>query len=222
MQAYLDLYLQRKHSTIKLSDGIEYKLPNEYSVEEVERVLELQEEIEALENQEVVEDGKVQRERHNALIFTQLEVMFQHYQPDMTSSYLKKVISHNDALEIIGFFRKYRHLALKELRKEEAEKSVLKKKSKITASKDLCDLRRIIAYMVICGFSLVELRKLYIDEFYEYYYETVFHKEMAGEVKKGSYDKIKRRNQTSEVADNTVSLLRKQMFKSISDLNKKK
>lgn len=218
---HLDLFKQRKYSTVTLGDGAEYKLPNEYTVEEVERILELQEEIEALENQQVEGDGKAQRERHNALIFAQLEIMFQHHQPDMDASQLQKVITHNEALEIIGFFRKYRHLALKEMREETAEQAGSKKKAKLGASKELRELRRMITYMVICGFSLLELRKLYIDELHQFYYELIFHKEATGELKKGSYDKIKSRSKdTSGVAD-TVATLRKQMFQSIADLNKK-
>jgi len=222
MRAHLDLYAARKYSTVKLGDGSEYKLPNEYTVEEVERVLELHEEIEALEQQEVVGDGKAQRERHTALIFAQLEVMFGHYQPDITAEQLQKVITHNEALEIVGFFRKYRHTAFKELRDETAaQKAESKKKVKLNSAKELRELRRMVTFMVTCGFSLYELRKLYIDELHAYYLELLFLKEQKGEIKKGSYDKIKSRSNPSEVVD-TVALLRKQMFKSIADLNKKK
>lgn len=221
-RAYLDLFAQRRHSTVKLGDGKEYKLPKEYSVEEVERILELREEVEALESQQVEGDGKAQRERHNALIFAQLEVMFQHYQPDMTAEYLRKVISHNEALETIGFFRKYRHLAFKELRNEEQAAAGSKKKVKLNSTKELRELRRMITFMVTCGFSLFELRKLYIDELHEYYMELVLTLEQAGKLKQGSYDKIRRASKPTAGAADTVALLRKQMLKSVADLNKKR
>jgi len=222
MTAHLDLFAQRKHSTVKLGDNKEYKLPAEYSVEEVERILELREEAEALEKQQVEGDGKTQRELHTSLIFAQLEVMFRHYQPDMTSDYLRKVITHNEALEIIGFFRRYRHLALKDFKNEAAaEQADAKKKVKLNAAKELRDLRRMVTFMVTCGFSLLELRKLYIDELHEYYFELVYNQEEAGKLKKGSYDKIKAKNRSVSGVGDTVAMLRKQMMKSISNLKNK-
>lgn len=216
---YLDLFKERRYSIVKLSDNKEYKLPNEYSVEEVERVYELREEAEALEKQEADGDGKAQAKHYTDLVFAQLEVMFQHYQPEITVDYLRKVITLNEALDTIGFFQKYRHLALKELREEDnAKKAESKKKS--LASKELRDLRRMVTFMVTYGFSLLELRKLYIDELHQYYDELIYSLEQQGKVKDGSYDKIKSRKSSTEVAD-TINTLRKQMFNSIAKKNKK-
>lgn len=216
---YLDLYKNRRYSIIKLSDEKEYKLPNEYSVEEVERILELREELETLEAEEVISDGKAQAKKHTALIFAQLEVMFQHYQPELTEKYLQKVITHSEALETLGFFQKYRHLALKEMREEDtAEKAESKKK--LLATRELRDLRRMVTFMVTYGFSLLELRKLYIDELHQYYNELVFNLEQQGKLKEGSYDKIKSRSKSTGVAD-TINTLRKQMYNSIAKKNKK-
>jgi hypothetical protein len=211
---HLDLFKSRRYSTVKLSDGKEYKLPNEYSVEEVERVFELREELETLEAVEVIGDGLAQAKRHTDLVFAQLEIMFQHYQPELTNDYLRKVITHGEALETIGFFQKYRHLALKEMREEDtADKAESKKKA--LASRELRDLRRMVIFMVTYGFSLLEVRKLYIDEAHEYYKELVHNLEQQGKLKEGSYDKIKSSNKGTGVAD-TVNLLRKQMYKSIA------
>lgn len=221
--AHLDLFAQRKHSTVTLADQKTYKLPNEYTVDEVERILELREEIEALEAQEVNGDGKAQRETHTSLIFAQLGIMFGHYQPDVTPEYLKTIISHNEALETIGFFRKYRHTALKELSKESAQKRTdSKKKSTLSATKELRELRRMIVYMVTCGFSLYELRKLYIDELHEFYFELVHILEESGKVTKGAYDKVRSRGSAPLSASDTVASLRSQMFKSISNKPKAK
>lgn len=215
---YLDLFKERRYSIVKLSDNKEYKLPNEYSVEEVERVLELREEAEALEAQEVSGDGKTQTKKYTDLVFSQLEIMFQHYQPEISVDYLRKVITLNEALDTIGFFQKYRHLALKELREDDAQKAESKKK--LTATRELRDLRRMVTFMVTYGFSLLELRKLYIDELHQFYDELLYNLEQQGKIKDGTYDKIKSRKSSTGVAD-TINTLRKQMFNSIAKKNKK-
>lgn len=59
------------------------------------------------------------------------------------------------------------------------------------------------------GFSLVDVRKLYLDELFEYYKHVFFHLEQKGEVKKGTYEKLE---SVTEVED-TVNQLRKQLVK---------
>lgn len=111
----LDLYKKRRFNTIKLSDGIEYKIPNEYSVEEVERLLELKIKQEELSSVEAGETKEEQQENVNVFysnIFDQIEVIFQQYQPEIDKSYLQKHVTHKEALEIVGFFQEYRALAL--------------------------------------------------------------------------------------------------------------
>lgn len=110
----LDLYKNRHYSLLKLSDGIQYKMPNEYTVEEVERLIELKVKQEYLEKQEVNESIVVlQKMEFFRNIFDQLEIIFQHYQPDITSEYLKKILTENEALDVIGFFVKYRQTYFK-------------------------------------------------------------------------------------------------------------
>jgi len=220
MQA-LDLYKSRKHSLIKLADGKEYKIPNEYTVEEVERLLELRAKQEELEGEQVANQD-TQLKQFWATVFDQLEVIFGHYQPKVTSEYLRTTITHNEALEMLGFFQKYRHIAVKELLEEAEQSETPKKKSLAKASRELRDLRRMITFLVVSGFSLFDLRKLYIDELYEYYQETYYVKEkITGEVKEGTYAKIVNSNKSTH-AEETVSLLRSQMFRSIANKNKKK
>lgn len=111
----LNLYKQRRFTVVKLNDGNEYKIPNEYTVEEVERLLELKKKWEEIENTIVddTEEGKdKQLKAFYDNTFDQIEIFFQTYHPDVTIEYLKKIISHNEALEIMGFFHKYRALAL--------------------------------------------------------------------------------------------------------------
>lgn len=208
----LNLYKSRKCSTVKLNDGKTYKLPNEYTVEEVERLLELRAEQEALETQEVTEE-EAQLNKFWVVVFDQIEIIFQHYQPEVTSTDLKKLLTHNEALEILGFFDKYRHQAIKEINQESEKDS---KKKVIPATRELRDLRRLLAFMVTNGFSLLELRQLYIDELYFFYDELIFNLEKDGKLKEGSYAKIKSVSDASTNAKETVNLLRKQMFNSIA------
>ena len=105
------------------------------------------------------------------------------------------------------------------MNKETSEKEGSKKKDK-PAITELRDLRRLIAFMVVNGFSLFDVRKLYIDEMYSFYDELIFNLEKDGKLKEGSYAKITVSDDTTNVKD-TVNLLRQQMFKSIADKNKK-
>lgn len=118
----LDLYKTRKHTIIKLDDGKDYKIPNEFLVEEVERLLELKSIQEKLESETVDEEKeKIQVETFWNNIFAQLEIIFQHFQPEVTEKYLKKHVTHNQALEMLGFFQKYRLLAMQEDQTEESD-----------------------------------------------------------------------------------------------------
>lgn len=47
-----------------------------------------------------------------------------------------------------------------------------------------------MTFMVVHGFSLIEVRKLYLDELGEYYKQTVYVLEKKGEFKEGTFDKI--------------------------------
>jgi hypothetical protein len=118
MQVY-DVYKERKHTVIKLGER-DFKIPNEYTVEEVERLLELEQKRDALEKEEVTpETEKAQLASFWELVFNQLEVIFQRYQPDTTADDLRGMISHHEALGILGFYDKYRFLQ----RKDEQEKT---------------------------------------------------------------------------------------------------
>jgi len=130
----LDLYKPRRHSEIKLADGVKYKIPKEYTVEEVERLLELKKEEENLKGAEVAdsEEGKAkQLDLFWKNVFAQLEIVFQAFHPEVDEAYLKKHVTHNEALEIVGFFQKYRTLAIEQIALDRTkEKSDVKKKLK--------------------------------------------------------------------------------------------
>lgn len=118
----LDLFKNRRYTEVKLDDGIVYKIPNEYTVEEVERLLELKSKEEEISNTPTADtkaDEAKQLDLFWSNIFAQLEIIFQHYQPEITAEYLKKYVSHNEALEVVGFFQKYRALAMDQVISEE-------------------------------------------------------------------------------------------------------
>lgn len=72
--------------------------------------------------------------------------------------------------------------------------------------------------MVMYGFSLLDVRKLYYDEMEQYYFETVFNLEAMGRMKEGTYNKLM--NNTRESAKSTVASLRKQLFSGITKKRK--
>lgn len=123
----LNLFKERRHSSVKLSDGVDYKIPNEYTVEEVERLLELSAEQEALEK-EPASENEVQKQEQikklYSLVFDQLEIIVQHHQPEITAEYLKSVMTGDEALEMMGFFQKYRHANIMKGHEETSKKKV--------------------------------------------------------------------------------------------------
>lgn len=118
----LDLFKSRRFHIVKIGDGNEYKIPNEFTVEQVERLLELkaeQERLDAIPTADDKEEEKKQLDSFYNNIFAQMEIMFQAFHPEVTIEYLKKYVSYNDALEVVGFFQKYRALAMDSIQAEE-------------------------------------------------------------------------------------------------------
>lgn len=103
----LDIYKGRKFNTVAFGDKV-FKIPTEYTVEEVERLLELDTKRKSVQN-EVVENQEEQLKTFWELVFNQLEIIFQHYQPEMIVDDLRVIVSHNEALGILGFFDEYRN-----------------------------------------------------------------------------------------------------------------
>lgn len=217
--AHLDLFKTRDHSTVKLDDGKTYKIPNEFTVEELERLFEKRRAFEAIKDEQV-EDSKIeeQTERLYQAAFAQLEIVFQHYHPEMTADKLRQLLTPSEALEILGFFDEYRHATVKEHQEtnnaDDSKQNV--KKNLKPAEEQLRELRRVITLMVMHGFGLREVRKLYIDELDEYYKEMFFNLEKQGKAKEGTYAKIVNKTQ-GDGANATVNQLRKQMMNNIKN-----
>lgn len=70
--------------------------------------------------------------------------------------------------------------------------------------------------MVTCGFSLFDLRKLYLDELFYFYDELFYTLEKRGDVKEGTYDKIKAKENNQDDRE-TVKSLRRQLFRVVAD-----
>ena len=188
--AVLNLYKDRGFHTVKIKErrGLlgktkDLSVPFELTVEEVERLLELNSRIESLSKEKVHEEDFIRQERELKkfwdLLFTQALIILQHYQPEITIEYLKKHLTQSQALELTGFFENNRFY--------KAEQSASKKKD----NNPLRTLRRMILFCVTNGIGLLDVKKLYIDEFVEYYNELVYTLESSGKLKEGSYDKIK-------------------------------
>jgi hypothetical protein len=77
-------------------------------------------------------------------------------------------------------------------------------------------MRRLITFLVVNGFSLFDIRKLYLDELYEYHLCLFYTLEQTGVIKEGSYDKIVNRKNKSVPVEDTINQLRKQLFKTIA------
>lgn len=68
--------------------------------------------------------------------------------------------------------------------------------------------------MVMSGFSLFDLRKLYFDELFEYHGELVYILEQKKDLPEGTYDKMKVKEGNRENdPDREVKNLRRQLFK---------
>lgn len=107
--AVLDLYKRRPPHTIYIEvekKKVAFNIPTQFTVEEVERILEVQDQIDQLKK-ERVEIGSEEASRAIELfwenVYMQLLTLFNHYHPEVDLDYLKKYVSQENALEIIAF-----------------------------------------------------------------------------------------------------------------------
>ena len=108
--ARLDLYKDREPHIITLEvDGEpkDFKIPVSYTVDEVERLIEIQVMIDKLAKEEVDENRKEdQFSNFFDAVFNQVLILFQRYQPEITVETLKKMLTRDDAVAIINFHTK--------------------------------------------------------------------------------------------------------------------
>lgn len=179
-----------------------FKIPTEITVEESERLLETEIKIKKLFGQEV--DTKNKQEKIDEYFDTLLEyilVLLEHYQ-DITKEELKKMMSQAEIIRVFEFFKQQRFLHIMGLDSDDTDS----KKKTNTAVKQLETLRQCITFLVMSGFGLLEVRKLYLDELLSFYSSIIYIKEKQGEIKEGTFDSLKARG------GNDVSSLKKQLF----------
>jgi hypothetical protein len=94
--AKLDLYSGREPHVVELEvsgEKKEFKLPTDFTEEEIERILELEKK---------VEDSKDLKSRRS-IVFCQIQILLNRYQPELTLEQVKKMLTWDDALKIINF-----------------------------------------------------------------------------------------------------------------------
>ena len=129
--AILDLFKERKPHTVILDVGgeaKEFKIPTAYTVEEIERITELQVEIDRLAEQEVKKEDETQQV--NAFwdaVFAQLLVLFNHYNPELTLEELKKYLTREEAQAIVAFHASQQILVAQEKGAKGTKKKATKK-----------------------------------------------------------------------------------------------
>lgn len=92
----------------------QFKIPVELRVHEVERLLEAQHKLQTLHDQSLKGDGTDQLRMYWGYIYSQLEVIFKHYHPEIDISYLKDNIMQTDAVKILSFFAENRYIEKEE------------------------------------------------------------------------------------------------------------
>jgi hypothetical protein len=103
----------------------DFKIPSSFTVEEIERIYELEEKLQA-EKKDVVN-------RWN-FIFQQIAISFAKYHPELSVEELKKLFTREQALEIVGFIAKHTiAMSTKNSSGENAEEETSQKKSQAKA-----------------------------------------------------------------------------------------
>lgn len=128
----LNLYKDRQPYTVnlELKGKIKtFKIPNELTIEESERLIEAEIQIAELSKQEVQnkKDGEEKLEEYFKSLYQYLLILFSKYQPEIeTTEDIKKMMTQQEAIRVLEFFKKKRLLHLLGLDEEETKKKRLK------------------------------------------------------------------------------------------------
>ena len=128
----LNLYKDRQPYTVNLElkgKMKTFKIPNELTIQESERLMEAEIQISELSKQEVAnkKDGEEKLDQYLSGVYQYLLILFSKYQPEIeTAEDIKKMMTQAEAIRVIEFFKKKRFLHLLGLDDEESES---KKKS---------------------------------------------------------------------------------------------
>lgn len=125
--AELDLYKDRKYHSIFLDVNGErtaFRIPGEYTVAEYERILEIQAKLDEYVKENKDKDADEVGSPFWDLVYDQLVILFQRYQPEVTLEMLKGLISREETLRINQFFIENRFLEMKDdSKKKDQQKS---------------------------------------------------------------------------------------------------
>lgn len=130
----LDLFKDRRPYKVLLEvkgGKKEFKLPTEFTVEESERLLEMEIRVSKIV-QEEVKNKTEEKEKLDVFFNNILEyilMLLQHYQPEIEMAELKKIVSRAEAVRIFEFFKRQRFTHLLGL-DGSANDDVVKKKLK--------------------------------------------------------------------------------------------
>lgn len=122
---------QRRHWLLRFlgakTEGLEFKIPKEHTVQEIESVLEIEAEKEKLLNTQVElkSEKAIQLEGdYWNLYYKQLALLFNHYHPNITIEFLKENVSHEQAMEIYEMFLKQKNKEVKKNPKKYQQRKV--------------------------------------------------------------------------------------------------
>lgn len=111
-----NIFKDRRFTILKIKDR-DFKIPNEYTVEEVERLLELEVKQKDIEKEYVADEYVEKAEQLKGfykVIFGRLEIMLQHYQPEITADEIRSMVTHTEALDILDWFEQHRYFEASE------------------------------------------------------------------------------------------------------------
>ena len=123
--ATLDLYKKRKSHKITVGEGDnkkELEFPADFTLEEEERILELQSELEHLSESE----EELSQDKQYNIILEQITILAQRYQPNLEPEDLKEILTRTECDKIITFLTEQR-LQFMQSEIEQQTKSAKKK-----------------------------------------------------------------------------------------------
>ena len=100
--------VDRGHNIVSIK-GKEYKIPKELTVEEIERLLELTNEVEKRGKEAGKEDPTPQVREFTDVLVTQIFFILSHYQ-EITEAFIRRTFSVQEMVDIAKFFSVNRFL----------------------------------------------------------------------------------------------------------------
>ena len=122
---------QRRHWLLRFlgakTEGLQFKIPKEYTIQEIESVLQIEVEKEKLLGTQVdIKSEKfVELEgEYWDLYYKQLALLFNRHHPNVTIEFLRENVSHEQAMEIYEMFLKQQNKEVKKNPKKYQQRKV--------------------------------------------------------------------------------------------------